>query len=244
MLGTPTPTATLAFASIPAPAVATTAPPLPTLSPAPRTPSLTAAPTATLPSSGIVGTARDERDAPVPRLAVNALAASPCCTTVGVTQTAADGTYVIALAPGTYKVVFFGTSADEPWVQQWWNARTTYSAADVVTVPAGLVRLDARMAKGGAIEGRISDASTGASVTPATIAVYDASAPCCATRLSATGARGDGTYSVIVPAAPIWVLFTAAGYVTQYWQGSTSEAQATPLTVQGLKKIDVKLTRK
>jgi hypothetical protein len=162
---------------------------------------------------------------------------------VGVTQTGADGTYVLALSPGTYRVTFFATSAGDPWAQQWWNSRSTQSEGDPVVVGSGVMRLDATLLRGGSVEGRITDAATGSAMA-ASVEAYDGSKPCCTTRLGGTGTRSDGTYSIVLPAGPAWVLFIAPGYATQYGQTGTDPARATPLTIDGNMRVDVKLTRK
>lgn len=224
------------------PATARTTTPTPTPTPPPPTLAPTAPPTPAPPSTGIFGKIADQGGSPIAGVAVNAVIASPCCTTVGVARTGSDGTYALALAAGTYKVTFLGVNADEPWVQQWWRGRATLDQADPVTV-TGPVRLDAIMILGGALQGHVSDAVTGAPL-PAAIEIYDAASPCCISRIAGTGTRSDGSYAVILPRRPVWVLFIATGYKTAYGASVTDPAQAKPVTITTLTQLDAQLVRK
>jgi hypothetical protein len=88
----------------------------------------------------------------------------------GCSETNANGEYTISgLAGGTFKVSFSGyscgsgTCTQQNYVYQYYNDKPTYDEADEVTVTASKTTsgIDAKMAEGGRITGKVTSASGG-----------------------------------------------------------------------------------
>jgi 5-hydroxyisourate hydrolase-like protein (transthyretin family) len=83
--------------------------------------------------------------------------------------------YSLRVRPGSY-LVEFGCPTD-PFLPEWWNDSLDPAGADLVTVTAGgtTEHIDATVAEGGAIGGRVTDALTGQPLAGIEVAVYDPS---------------------------------------------------------------------
>jgi hypothetical protein len=139
----------------------------------------------------ISGTVLDEAGHPLPRPAYY-------CVSVflpdGVTELARgggfigmDGRYQLAIAPGSYKLLFFQCGADEsgysetdstPYQQTWYGNFETPDESPVVTVGSGQRRvdIDAELPGGTFLYGRVTD-EAGAPIVHAYINVYTAGQP-------------------------------------------------------------------
>ena len=89
--------------------------------------------------------------------------------------TDADGNYSIDVLPVTAYVSFWGLSAGN-YVEEYYNNRRVYEDPDEVTVTAGIIAtgIDAALAAGGSITGKVTNAS-GAGLDDVYIAIYDLS---------------------------------------------------------------------
>src|SRR5439155_282062 len=82
-----------------------------------------------------------------------------CCQAFTVVQTASDGTYSVTVRPGSYKIGFYPPYGSD-FVGQYWNGKPDFGSADLVVVDvAPRPNINAVLAHGFRITGRITDAS-------------------------------------------------------------------------------------
>ncbi len=75
--------------------------------------------------------------------------------------TNASGEYTISgLAAGKYKVVFAPSFSGSSYVTQYYNGKSNFSEADLVSVSSGPPQsgIDAKMVEGGSITGKVTEA--------------------------------------------------------------------------------------
>lgn len=156
---------------------------------------------------------------------------------VGTAFTAADGTYTIpaVLPTGGYKVRF---NADDrfascAYVTEYSGDTTDLAQAALVSVtaPGTTAGVDAAMARGSMIFGRVTDAATGAPISQGAVIVYDESG----TRVMFGRLTTLGGYrtSTALPSGVYRVEFTDydGGYVDAFYDGRPTLATATRLTL-------------
>ncbi len=144
--------------------------------------------------------------------------------------TGADGKYALeGLANGSYVVEFWAPYLG--YIRQYFDGRTSFEDADEVTIAAGgtVSNVDAELEQGGEIEGRVTDAASGAGIEEAEVCAYSLSAfgGCALTDVS-----GDYTLAG-VPTGSYVVEFWAEflGYETRYYDEVTSFEAADPVAV-------------
>jgi len=105
-------------------------------------------------------------------------------------MTDASGNYTLRAIPaGSYKVVFNPPTTGANLVREWFNDKPTPVAADIVNVTSGglVSGVNAVLAAGGIISGRVTSQSTGLGIGEINVNAYDAAG------LSAGGATTDGS---------------------------------------------------
>jgi hypothetical protein len=140
--------------------------------------------------------------------------------------TNSSGEYTIQrLASGSYRVAFH-TGLN--YVSQYYNGTSSYSEATLVGVTVGSTTagIDAALQPGGQITGRVTDASTKATV--AGVYVCASGAGGCAS----TNSSGEYTISQL-PTGEYKLHFNTQGlnYAPQYYNGKTNESEANPVSV-------------
>jgi RHS repeat-associated protein len=152
--------------------------------------------------------------------------------------TDASGDYTIAgLASGEYKLQFFEPDGSGlNYLSQYYDGKGSLAEADVLQLTAGATTsgIDAALATGGEVSGRVTSAGTKAAVAGIDVCAYaieGAGSGCARTDAS-------GAYSVAgLPTGTYQVRFEAPyegtlNYVTQYYDGKTySDADPVPVTV-------------
>ncbi len=147
--------------------------------------------------------------------------------------TGADGTYTISgLASGDYRVQFTAPMGSD-LVNEYYRDTTNYSAATPVTVTAGRTTsaIDAQLATGGRITGRVTD-TNGAPIANASVSASPAGAVSGGFGSAMTGT--DGTYTISgLPAGSYQVRFAPMGsdLISEYYRDTTNYSAATPVTV-------------
>ncbi len=147
--------------------------------------------------------------------------------------TAANGEYTISgLASGEYIVGFGAPFRSElNYVTQFYNGKSAYAEAQPVTVTAGgtVSGIDAKLAEGGRIAGRVTDASTGAAIERAIVCAFGSnpeSGGCAFTNVNGeytiTGLVG-GEYKVGFADPP--------QYAVQYYNGRSALSEADAVSV-------------
>lgn len=166
----------------------------------------------------------------------------------GGASTAPDGTYRVAgLVAGDYTVTFQPPEGSN-LVPELWDDRSAAADADLVPVAVAteVTGVDADLAAGGTITGRVLD-GLGAPVAFAEVTAFrpDSDGAEYAWDSSTALTAADGTYA-ITGVADVPVLVTAAGdgsVVRQYWPGVLSASDAETVQVAaGQTRTDVDLT--
>src|SRR5207245_1642145 len=114
------------------------------------------------------------------------------------TKTMADGRYIVVVSAATYRISFFPPSGTD-FLEQWWNNKPGYSAADLLTVPSTTVDLssiNAVLVHGIPVRGTVTAAVGGAAVGQVGVVATldDPAVPCCVNYQALTAA--DGTYTM------------------------------------------------
>lgn len=166
----------------------------------------------------------------------------------GCAETDSLGEYTIAgLVAGTYKVEFW-TRAPLNLVPQYFNGKSTWATADLVTVANGndTPNVDAVLEEGGWIEGRAVDASSEAGIEELVVCALPVDETGFG-RCALTDALGD--YELLGLATDSYeVVFFAEGseYLTQFYKGKEHFFEATPVNVTagaGTSGIDAKMKK-
>jgi hypothetical protein len=159
----------------------------------------------------------------------------------GCAKTKSNGSYTITgLASGNYDVRFSSPlEGGLDFVSQYWEYTHSRSEAKEVSVaaPATTQNIDGKLEEGGRIEGKVTDASTGAALAEVLV---------CASAGSGAGALGEcavtrsnGEYTISGLASGDYKVGFDAGknYVIQYYNGkvSLSEAEAVAVTAPSTK---------
>ncbi len=147
--------------------------------------------------------------------------------------TAANGEYTIAgLASGEY-IVGFGSPfmGELNYVTQFYNGKSAYAEAQPVTVTAGgtVSGIDAKLAEGGRIAGRVTDASTGAAIERAIVCAFGSnpeSGGC-----AFTNANGEYTITGLVGGEYKVGFADPPQYVVQYYNGKAALSEADAVSV-------------
>jgi RHS repeat-associated protein len=147
------------------------------------------------------------------------------------TTTAASGEYALSrLATGHYKVDF--TSGSTNLVGEYYDDKATLGAASEINVTAGsaVTGIDATLALGGEIRGKVSEASDGAGLAYANVSILSSSGA----GVANVSADSAGNYVVRGLAEGSYkVEFFDSGFESQYYTGKSSLAAADPVAVQG-----------
>ena len=156
----------------------------------------------------------------------------------GATTTAADGTYTITgLAAGSYDVQFSasGFCGGGNYATEWYNNQTSQFSANTVAVTAGSTTgsINAAMAAGGSISGKVTAAAGGADLAGICVNAN----PTGGGGSSGATTAADGTYTITGLAAGSYdVQFSngcgdAGNYATQWYNNQTSQFSANTVAV-------------
>ena len=113
------------------------------------------------PAASIAGTVTAPGGGPAAGICVNAVVSSPHgFDGIANATTANDGSYVLEGLPAVAaKVYFQDCNFTGPYVDEWWNDKSTVESANVVNLVAGVqtTGIDAQLAAAGAITGTVTD---------------------------------------------------------------------------------------
>jgi protocatechuate 3,4-dioxygenase beta subunit len=164
-------------------------------------------------------------------------------------STDADGKYsATGLPDGVYRLHF--RSYD--FIEEFYNNKSSWETATTVEIRAAEAKtgIDAQLAPGGKISGKVSDAETGDPIEGVFVEVLDSSGG----RISSAFSQADGTYSSDsnLPSGNYRVRFNpdnrngSCGYVVAYNHNAASEEEAPVLSVTApntLANLNVSLKR-
>ena len=159
----------------------------------------------------------------------------------GCASTNAAGEYTISgLATGSYKVSFHVSEESEGgnYLTQFYNGKSSSAAADSVAVVAGerAEGINAEMHPGGQIGGRVTNASTHATLPNILVCAFGAGGGEFFGGCASTNAGGEYAISGL-PSGSYDVSFSGSeegeggNYLTQFYNGKSNEAEADPLSV-------------
>jgi hypothetical protein len=80
------------------------------------------------------------------RVAAYLAGGTPCCRVVGLATSGYNGTFVMHVPPGTYRLVF-DPPTGSPFTAQWWRAAAGFATATDVTVGTERVQLEVELAR-------------------------------------------------------------------------------------------------
>lgn len=155
-------------------------------------------------------------------------------------ETDAGGEYAIrGVSAGTFKVEFFDFAGD--YVTQYWNDEPFFEDADTFVLATQGVKtgVDAEMKQAGFISGRLTDSVSGAPLNHIEVCAQD---PVNAEFLSCAESGLNGEYKLgHLPEGPAVVVFAPeffgpgeenpSGYLTQFYNGKSTFAEANPVNV-------------
>jgi Carboxypeptidase regulatory-like domain len=167
-------------------------------------------------------------------------------------QTSSTGEYtIVGLATGSYKVEFSAGETCGPsgctqqnYLTQFYNDKSSFSEADAVAVTAGSVKtgIDAAMVVGGQITGKVTDAASKAAIAGIQVCAQQASGGGFGGSCASTNSSGEYTISGLA-SGEYKVEFRAGyscgpggctpqNYLTQYYNGKASFAEAEAVAVE------------
>src|SRR5439155_13163751 len=127
-------------------------------------------------------------------------ALAPCCRFLNGVGTDANGNYALNVPAGSYKIQFFGPNGTR-FLSEFYNDRgVDFANGDTLVVAGDVNGINAQLAVGAIVTGRVTDRNTGASIANIDAQALDASSACCPFRFLG-GARtdADGRYMLLVP---------------------------------------------
>jgi len=144
-------------------------------------------------------------------------------------HTDSNGNYTSpGFVPGDYILYFWGLSAGN-YVSEYYDDAVYFGDADLVSISAGSTtpNINAQLATGGAITGRVTDESTGDGLYDADVEVETSP------YYSFAYTDADGYYTVqAIPTGSYTVYFSSYdNYVPEYFDNKTSYATADPVSV-------------
>lgn len=189
-------------------------------------------------AGSIGGTVTDEADDGISGVYVCATSPDLIGPPGGCDFSDSDGDYVIEGTPASFFVVWFEAPQHLNYVPEFYgDAANRDQAQPIVVASAPVTGIDAELATGGQVTGRVTDTATDLPISGVYVCAENL-APAEVTFCDHTDAEGEyavhslatGSYRVA------FSVFESPNYVTTFYDGktSTSEAAAVPVTVGGL----------
>jgi len=147
-------------------------------------------------------------------------------------RTDANGYYSVqGLPTGSYKI-FFSTSSAGYYVGEWYNDKASFDAADQVSVTVGQItsNIDAMLADGGIISGRVTNASS-QGISNVSVRIYDLSN----VQIKSASTDTSGNYSVLGLVPGNYKVFfdtrNDGNYISEWYNDKTSFTTADQVSV-------------
>jgi hypothetical protein len=157
----------------------------------------------------------------------------------GCATTSASGEYDISgLATGEYDIEFssplgFFSGKELDYVRQYYEGATSPAAAKAVPVTAGSTTplINAALAEGGYVSGRVTDASTGQALGGILVCVSQESGQASIGNCAITDSNGEYKISGLANGSYLVEFIGSHGYLTQYFNGKSSPSEAQLVSV-------------
>ncbi len=149
-------------------------------------------------------------------------------------KTGNDGSYVLAdLAEDSYKIHFHGRLYQTVYLEEWYDDKSSFNTAEVVAVTASspvVTDVDAELALGGSISGRVTD-EVGNGIAGVSIHAYNSS-PWFSTHKGFVNTALDGSYTIPgLPSGSYKLDFDSSHYAREWYSNRRTFAQANAVTV-------------
>ncbi|XCN71205.1 MAG: carboxypeptidase-like regulatory domain-containing protein [Candidatus Electrothrix aestuarii] len=203
--------------------------PISSLSAEPQESNLTAFTT-----GSIAGKVTDEAGTGIDQIYVTLYSSSSSVTILQTVKTGSDGSYVLSdLAEGSYKIQFHGIRYQTVYLEEWYNDKSGFDTAEAVTVTASslaVTNIDAELALGGSITGRVTD-EAGNGIADVSIYAYNSSS-WITTYKGHVHTESDGSYTIPgLPNGSYKLSFDGSNYANEWYPNSCTFAQAYAVAV-------------
>jgi hypothetical protein len=153
----------------------------------------------------------------------------------GCAKTKSNGIYTITgLGSGNYDVEFSSPiEGGLDFVSQYWEYTHSRSAAKEVSVtaPGTTQNIDGKLEEGGRIEGKVTDASTGAELAGVLVCASTGSGEGSLGECAITSSSGEYTISGLASGDYKVVFDAGKNYVIQYYDNKSSSGEAEPVAI-------------
>jgi hypothetical protein len=178
------------------------------------------------PGGWIEGTVTDARSG-VPLSNIRVVSWAPNVDNEYATSDSAGHYAIGPLLTGEYGVAYQQVwQPNAAYATAWYDQQPFETAAKVSVTAPNRTHVDLRMAVGGVITGRLTDAATGNPLAGAGVNAFDSYG-----HLNWAMTASDGTYRMTQLFADTYTVEFLAHGVTQWWNGQSSAQTATPLGV-------------
>lgn len=164
----------------------------------------------------------------------------PCCLSY-FAATGPDGRYTLYVGPGRHSVNF---QPPGPYLFEYWNDKPDRTSANIIDVSGPTPNIDAALAKGFLISGRVTDAITGVGLGSAAVTISPITG---SESFMVKLTDGAGSWSATVREGTYKIGFNGpfgTDYVLQYWSGKPDFATADMLVVNAARlNINAALAR-
>jgi putative hemolysin len=153
------------------------------------------------------------------------------------TQTDGSGNYTLSASEGSWKVMFNPQQGNSYYLQEWYNDKSNPSSADPVSVTTGQTKsgINAQLVTGGAISGRVTDASNNDALTNGianvNVGYCDSNGYC----FNWTQTDGYGNYTLNAPAGNWNVMFNpwaaVGNYLSEWYDNKSNLGTADSVSV-------------
>ena len=142
--------------------------------------------------------------------------------------------YTVSLPADTYKVLFTQDKAVPDYAPKWYDSKTSYASADVITVTAGATTTDVNallpmpwLGSRGCISGVVTAAVDGTRLPDVEVRVYAGYAE----NYHHVKTNADGEYEICNLLHDYQVQFVRNPYLPQWYSGAAARTDATTVTV-------------
>ncbi|MDH5292871.1 MAG: carboxypeptidase regulatory-like domain-containing protein [Acidimicrobiia bacterium] len=174
--------------------------------------------------SPLVGQVVDDADEALPDIDITAYTLAGAA--AGLVTSDPSGLFTADLLHGSYKLLFEDPAAIHQ--SEWFEDEVDFVSADLVTVPQVIAvkAVLAEPAQPGVVQGVVSDALTGSPLNAAKVEMYQAGIG-----VESYITSSDGAFHFTLPAGSYTMLTSGTGYLSEWYDGAASAADAKELVL-------------